>query len=295
MGENFTRAIEHRHHTASKHTRNQSKKKREREHKEIRQKTRIMTLNVYSINNKQKAIEQYLKANRVHIAIITETFLLEGEKDTVEIKDYTIASTCSRKQGERKGGVAILLHTTIPHTGKEHRITRRKSEMEYCSVTVYPNHNNKDQLVIVGAYRPPDRDHPEYEQAFRNMLFEHRERAKTTIILGDFHINDWETTEKGAYLNWILEEDLWELSDPTIPTYRTGTTTDGVLMALGDYQPEGLFPQEADPELDGDSRRCTRSLSRKCRRRSITMLCSWTSSQWGFRPCLQEGNMQYTA
>ena len=176
--------------------------------KEERHKTRIMTLNVYSMENKQIAIEQYLKANRVHIAVITETHLQEGETDTVPIKDYKMASSRSRKKGERKGGVAILLHTAIPHIQTEHRVTQKTSEIEYCSVTVFPNHNNKDQLVIVGIYRPPDRNHPSYEQATNQMLQAHRDQDKTTILLGDLNINDWETTEKGAYLNWLDRGDL---------------------------------------------------------------------------------------
>ena len=42
-----------------------------------------------------------------------------------------------------------------------------------------------------------------------------------------------------------------ELSDPRIPTYRTGTVTDGVLLAPGDYLPDGIPPQDADPGEDG--------------------------------------------
>ena len=57
--------------------------------------------------------------------------------------------------------------------------------------------------------------------------------------------------EKGADQEWIEEAGLWELSDPSTPTYRAGAVADGVRLALGVYRPEGILPQAADPETDG--------------------------------------------
>ena len=79
------------------------------------------------MTNKQKSIERFLKTNRVHIAVITETHLLEGEIDPMVIKDYKIIRSCFRKRGEEKVGVAILLHTTIPYVHAEHRTAGAKS------------------------------------------------------------------------------------------------------------------------------------------------------------------------
>ena len=237
--------------TRKKKEKTEKRTNREKKNANTRQKTRLMTLNVFSMGNKYTAIEHYLKTNRVHIAVITETYLMEGEHETVAIKDYKLASSCSHKQGETKGGVAIFVHTQVPFIRTEHRVAQTKGEIEYCSVVIFPNHNKKEQLVVVGVYRPPDKQHPPYDEALEKMLQEHKEHNRTTMLLGDFNINDWETNGKGAYTEWILNNDLWELSDPNAPTYRTGTTTDGIVMALGDYHPEGVLPQQADPETDG--------------------------------------------
>ena len=44
--------------------------------------------------------------------------------------------------------------------------------------------------------------------------------------------------------------NFWELSDPEVPTYKAGTVTDGVLLALGEYRLVGVLPQAVQPEID---------------------------------------------
>ena len=38
------------------------------------------------------------------------------------------------------------------------------------------------------------------------------------MVAGDFHINTWEK----EYQSWIEENELWELTDPTKPTFKAG-------------------------------------------------------------------------
>ena len=83
------------------------------------------------------------------------------------------------------------------------------------------------------------------------MLREFRGHQTTTILTGDFNIHSWGNMEKEIYQEWMAEENPWELLNPTAPTFRARTVTDGILLALGAYHPEGLLPQEADPEIDG--------------------------------------------
>ena len=85
-----------------------------------------MTLDVFSINNKKQVLERYLKTNRVKIAVITETHLQEGDHAETHIKGYKLASSCSRKKGQQKGGAAIFAHNSIPCVEGEHREAREK-------------------------------------------------------------------------------------------------------------------------------------------------------------------------
>ena len=212
-----------------------------------------MTLNVSSINNKISALEQYRHVNRVHISVITETHLQGGGPDAVELKGYTLVSSCCRKQGRQKGGVAIYVHERAPfvESESEHRVVDIEHEMECCAATVLPNHNSSDRLVIVGIYRPPQKKHPPYAPTLRRVLQKHREQQGATILMGDINIHSWQVEEGDAYQEWVEEAGLWELSDPSVTTYRTGTVTDGMWLALGSYQPEGILPMAADPETDG--------------------------------------------
>ena len=60
------------------------------------------------------------------------------------------------------------------------------------------------------------------------------------------------TTEKGIRHDWIEEGQLWELPDPTMATYRKGTTTSGMLYVTGSYMPEGILPPDLDRARDRD-------------------------------------------
>ena len=56
--------------------------------------------------------------------------------------------------------------------------------------------------------------------------------------------------EKDTFQEWMDTEKLWQLSDPTIPTFIAGATTDGVFLAPGTYLPQGILPQRTEEEQD---------------------------------------------
>ena len=76
------------------------------------------------------------------------------------------------------------------------------------------------------------------------MLLEYRKSETTTIIAGDINITSW----KKGYEEWKEENDLWLLTNPNTPTFKKGTTTDAILIALGNYIPEGILPTEIEQE-----------------------------------------------
>ena len=143
------------------------------------------------------------------------------------------------------------MHETIPFNKKEWRTVQEQQELEHCSIIVHPNYNEEDKLVIVGMYRPPEKDHPDYAPILKQALQYHREQQLATTLMGDFNINAWEHAEKGSYQAWIAEENLWVLSNPMTPTFKAGTVTDAVLMVMGKYHPEGLLPPPVDQEQNG--------------------------------------------
>ena len=173
-----------------------------------------MTLNVCSIANKLQAVGYFLKTRRVHTAVITDTHVQKGDPIDMQIKDYTLVSTCKRKQGAPKGGTAIYVHTSLPYLNGEERTAQEQREIEYCSAAALPNHNETDKLAIVGAYSPPEKEHPEYVPMLNQMLRNNKEQGRTTVLMGDFNMNLWGKLEKEYYQEWIESENLRGLSNP---------------------------------------------------------------------------------
>ena len=140
----------------------------------------------------------------------------------------------------------IYGHESAPYLPRKNQITTVKGEMEYCSTTVFPNHNYEQSLVVVGVYRPPDSKHPEYGAALEEILKSQKIEGKTTIIAGDFNINSWGK----EFHEWTEREDLWILANPLVSTHRSGTTDDSMLLAVGDYIPDGVLPGEAETDKE---------------------------------------------
>ena len=59
--------------------------------------------------------------------------------------------------------------------------------------------------------------------------------------MGGIYVTSWEK----EFYEWIESEEMWELSNSQIPTFKKGTAPDTMLMALGPYLPEGQLPLDA--------------------------------------------------
>ena len=150
-----------------------------------------MTLNVYSLSNKKTAVTQYLHDTQVHVAVITETHIPVDRKEELHLDGYTPISSCCREQGRQKGGIVILVHTTVPCEKGYDMVASAENEMEHCAATLYPNHTRKEVLQIVGIYRPPERVHPPYQEALNKMLEQAKTSQIATIVMGDYNKNAW--------------------------------------------------------------------------------------------------------
>ena len=118
--------------------------------------------------------------------------------------------------------------------------------MEHCSTTVYRKGDYGLPLNIVGAYRPPESKHPPYDMALTRMTKENKEKGITTLIVGDLNVTSW----KNHYQDWIEQNELWELSNPRVPTFKKGTTPDAMVMAVGGYLPEGIMTLDENDDRE---------------------------------------------
>ena len=76
------------------------------------------------------------------------------------------------------------------------------------------------------------------------VLTDFRVKNITTIIVGDLNVTSW----KKEYAEWIEQNEPWELSNPAVPTFTKGLAPDAMLMALGEYIPEGLVLTESEED-----------------------------------------------
>ena len=76
-----------------------------------------------------------------------------------------------------------------------------------------------------------------------NHSFRHWNNCRLNhIICGDLNPPSWQD----GYEEWIGESGLWELSDPTIPTFPSGNALDRFLLAPGEHLWEALLPDPID-------------------------------------------------
>ena len=160
---------------------------------DIRMRLRIMTLNVGSFPGNKKLIECYVKDQRAHIVILTESNVTQTKIEDAEMSGFSTAGYCCRKEkgikGGGGGGVVIFVRDSVPYTTEYDVVVKIKNELEHCAISVYPNYNYEPRVVVVGAYRPPKKRRPDFEAALKRMLQLASEQQCTTTLAGDFNIN----------------------------------------------------------------------------------------------------------
>ena len=102
---------------------------------------------------------------------------------------------------------------------------------------------------------PPATKHPEYDTSTKAISRLHQEHKVTTIIAGDLNIPTW---KRGEYKEWIEQNELWTLADPDTPTFKTGSTTDAILAAIGNYIQEGFLTDTTENDTEGEKMISTR-------------------------------------
>ena len=117
-------------------------------------------------------------------------------------------------------------------------------ELEHCSVRLFPTKALRSSVVVTGVYIPP-RETPMLNIDLLKKLSANIHDVTTGTIIshligGDFNTPSW----CPLFEEWGLEEGLWQLNDPTLPTANTGSTLDRVLYSPGFYIPSTFIPPD---------------------------------------------------
>ena len=74
--------------------------------------------------------------------------------------------------------------------------TTETNEIEHCAAVIYPNHNAKDRIQIVGVYRPPENPGSTADAGNTERMCQFLRGLRGNVIcVGDFNLPDidWDT------------------------------------------------------------------------------------------------------
>ena len=186
----------------------------------------IFTLNMDGLRTKYK--KESLKALAHHlqftVGIITETHLLDPEVDALAVPDYLILDKMG--SSKHRGGVLILARATAP-CRKFTQTTKPPETIDTCSIILYPTGIEDYAIQITGVYIPPSAQATGEQLSLLTQpgcqAFTRQGSAISHLLIGDFNPNCWADKGGMQYQEWLSDLGLWGLSDPSLPTYITGS------------------------------------------------------------------------
>lgn len=186
---------------------------------------KILYLNARSIKHKLDEISYIIDELKttIHLIIITETWVLESDINTIYIPNYSTCFSC--RKDRRGGGAGIFVHENIKY----------KVETQFCdnftsiiSITLFLK---PYAMSITAVYRPPVNN-----KLFIDHFLNHIDKYlfdlknKNCIIMGDFNFNllDHHNKNITEYKNVIASNGFF-ICDKTITRPKTNTCIDHVL------------------------------------------------------------------
>ena len=202
------------------------------------------SLNILNINVdgarkrcKRLALLEILAEHHIDVCVITESHLRKREIKRIKFNGYAILGKhCRQNPGRITGGVLILVKNAV--AAKETKSPfGPKSNIEACSVILYPTDKQETVMRPTGVYISPKRTSrltlDKLAKLSRLGAPEKQSEAQQHLLAGDFNTTSW----THLFHEWTQEEGLWELVRPEQPTNATGGRIDKCIYAPGPYIP----------------------------------------------------------
>ena len=205
----------------------------------------IVTININGIREKRKkiALGRALCAVQAAVCVVTEAHIREEDLETIKIPNYKVITHCCREVETRLGGgVVISVHKNY----KAKLISENNfvgGGVETCSIDFFPTKEVETALHVIGIYIPPKVAEKLTIGALKELTAPRCVQPGlpwvSKIFAGDLNPTSWEVT----YREWINTHGIWELVDPTVPTYETGSALDKMLFLPGGYIPSTFLTE----------------------------------------------------
>lgn len=178
-----------------------------------------------SKSGKLNRFTQLLNKTLPDIVIMTEHGLKSGQLENTRLREYTLKTYFCRIN-HKKGGVAIYVRDDLQSAVESLDITHHNTELNFEAAMLQIS-LGKEQLHVMGVYRPPSGQLDEALDSFSLILEETGAEKHTTVIMGDINIDCLETNRNSKKLNDMLAgHNITRLTLP--PTRVTPTSISSI-------------------------------------------------------------------
>lgn len=168
----------------------------------------------------------------LHVLIITETWLREGDMDSVACGEMTPDGFKLQhlpRASKRGGGLAII-HTSSLQVSSMRSVTCASFEGFSLTIT-----SSGSTLCLVAIYRPPQNSIPEYLNEFTDLIESIiTSTATELLVIGDFNIHWTATNDSGAARFRNITESLGLTQHVDFPTHSRGHVLDLIFSSFKD-------------------------------------------------------------
>ena len=216
--------------------------KRCSEVKDISQYLSLMHVNIRSVQQNFKNLEEYIESlnYKFDVTGLSETWLNENTHANFNPEGYSVESIYrSHKSG---GGVSLLVKDNLQYVRRDD-LTVNTEHLECLFVELSSscgkNKFNKSTKVLVGTvYRPPNTSIERFLESLSPLLDVLKREAKISYIMGDFNINLMNVDthiQSSEFLELMFAYSFVPLIyKPTRVTHNTATLIDNIFKT---YKP----------------------------------------------------------
>ena len=122
-----------------------------------------------------------------------------------------------------------------------------------CALLLYPGGTGESKIRITGVYPPTAQITAEWAEPLTwpgNHSYLKSGGLLSQILAGDINQHSWKGDSDVGYDEWVFRAGLWELSDPTLPTYSNKSPLDAFLLQPGHGVPSTFFPEDSSDRAD---------------------------------------------
>ena len=221
----------------------------------------IATINVRGLGRQQHKVDALcllLEEQKVDVCVVTETHMSYAEVEAFHINRYTVIAKSCRTDAAT-GGVFILVSTELD-AEEIQNLPKYPPLLSICSLVIYPHETEAGGIRITGVYISPSAktsasDIEDLTQN-RNQTYTKEGELLNHLILGDLNPNSWKGEKDSHYQDWLAEKEVWELTNPILPTHTEGSALDKVLLLPGWHIPWELLPPDTGKGIPGAPGSC---------------------------------------